>query len=147
MLCLRSFHGDRGVPWWLIDTQGAIHLYTGCVWGRAAGTTAPTTSPKCKCKGKRRLLYSSGLIDLKLPSDWTLCHRDHFLLFFPVEMFLVIFCLVSFLPNALIVLTDTEITSHCAVECSKWAHTYSAQSLLWYDECKISSGFNCTIMR
>ncbi len=50
MLCLCSFHGDPGVPWWLIDTQGAIHLYTGCVRGRAAGTSAPTTNPTCKCK-------------------------------------------------------------------------------------------------
>ena len=89
MLCLRSFHGDHGVPWWLIDTQGAIHLYTGCVRGRAAGTSAPTTNPKCKWKGN-----ASGLAGLSLPSDCVHLHWDGFL--FPREVFLVIFCLCHF---------------------------------------------------
>lgn len=32
LLCLHSFHGDRGAPWWLINTQGAIHLHR--LWER-----------------------------------------------------------------------------------------------------------------
>lgn len=131
MLCLRSFHGDRGVPWWLIDTQGAIHLYTGCVRGRAAGTSAPTTNPKCKCK---RVLHRLGLTDLNLPSD---CVHFHAILwsfpFFPLmQCFFFNSTLVPFLPNALIVLTDTKLTSYCTAECSnEFTETYSAQQLLW----------------
>ena len=73
MLCLRSFHCNHGVPWWLIDTQGAIHFFIGCVRGRADGTSAPTTNPLCKYMGNVCALhYQHGFTDFSLLSDFIL---------------------------------------------------------------------------
>lgn len=121
MLCLYSFHGDRGVLWWLIDTQGAIHLYTGCVRGRAAGTSAPTNQPlmqiyrKCFCstswarfrshwlKVSLRLhIFSVGWSVFKNLSVWTKCLNS----------------------------SDTEITSFCAAECLNEFSTRTA-AVIW----------------
>ena len=134
MPCLRSFHGDHGVPWWLIDTQGAIHLYTGCVRGRAAGTSAPTTNPKCKSKG--------NACALQCPLHACSVSADDFLHFIPPRRWSDSgnFLFVSLLPNALIVLADAEITSYCAVECSnEFTQSFSERAPLWYDERKIQS--------
>lgn len=120
MLCLRSSHGDRGVPWWLINTQGAIHLYTGCVRGRAAGTSAPTTN--ANVRDAVQCQHSSGLTDLNLPSCFALA-----LWWFSLGWSVFgNFLFVSFLPNALIALTDSEITCYCVAEMNSHTHIYSS---------------------
>lgn len=98
------------------DTRGAIHLYTGCVRGIAAGTSAPTTKPKCKCYGntlRRTIQVSPTQIRPSPPLNWpTLFQQKGFFFLLRSVFFFINFLLVSLASNVLcVLLADIGITS------------------------------------